>query len=460
MREVTGQMLGRIRRAVASGDSGMALMTTVMVMAVLTGFGVTVSMVSMNNSQNAGRDRQAGEALNLAEGGVAQAIEYIRSYGVRSLTCYETTYKANPADASCENAVAWGNPNPAKSQRVVFGANQNYRVWIGVIQAPSLVSNYVGKYRVHSEGLSGAGPGARRIAVDLAVKPFGFPLGIFGDDVTAGGNIGVTSESVFAKNCVNQREKITFNPGLDLAHGIPPAVHSAQYINYSTNGCSSSDKTNIHDPKPRGPGVCYTGIISNAQYDQDALGGSLAGTSCAGSGTAYPQTSYFDETALRSYGYQTGGLSKAEYDALRARAQSMGTYYRTPTSPALPASFAATNPSAVLFYDLSNSGGSVSIQQSDIPGYETAACGGRSMVVVVLNGDLVFNGGIDIVGSLFVPQGSLKGTGGATIIGTIFARRLDAITGGMNASLNNCFFDAFPGGLMNVTVSNFAEVDR
>jgi hypothetical protein len=436
-----------------------------MVMAVLTGFGVTVSVVSINNSQNAGRDRQAGEALNLAEGGVAQAVEYIRAYGVTALTCYETTYRTNPADASCANAAPWGNPNPAKSQRVTFGPDQNYRVWIAVIQAPSPLTSLTGRYRVHSEGLSGSGPGARRLEVDLTVKPFSFPLGIFGDDITAGGNIVVTQESVFAKNCVNQREKISFPAGNDIAYGIPAAVHSAQYINYATNGCSSNDSRNIHDPKPRGPGVCYgdpgSGLpISNAKYDQDRLGGALAGTSCVGSAGAYPQTSYFDDAGLKSYGYQAGGLSKAEYDALRARAQSMGTYYKTATSPSLTAAFAAENPSAVLFYDLSNTGGTVSIQQSDIPGYESSQCGQRSIVIVVINGNLDFNGGVDIVGSLFVPQGTIKGNGGATLIGTVFARRLDSITGGFNSSLQQCFFDAFPGGLINITSSRFAEVDR
>jgi hypothetical protein len=454
-------MIRRVRR-VARGESGMAMMTTIMVMAVLTGFGVTISMVSINNSQNAGRDRQAGEALNLAEGGVAQAVEYMRAFGVKALTCYESVYDANPNDPSCVNAASpWANPDPAKSQKVTIGTLQNYRVWIAAIQAPSIVNKWVGRYRVHSEGLSGAGPGARRIEVDLTVKPFGFPLGIFGDEITAGGNVGVTRESVFAKNCVNQREKITFLPGDDLAYGIPPAVHSAQYISTATNGCSNNDNKNVHDPAPRGTGVCNTtASISNVRYDQDRLGGSLAGTPCVGAGSAYPQTSAFDETALASYGYQTGGLSKAEYDALRARARSMGTYWTTPTNPALPASFAANNPTAVLFYDLSNSGGTVSIQQSDIPGYETAACGARSIVIVVINGDLTFNGGVDIVGSLFAPQGSLKGSGGATIIGTVFAHRLDSITGGFSASLNSCFFDAFPGGLMDVTATKFVEVDR
>lgn len=461
MTGVTRAMFDRLRR-VAKGESGMAMMTTVMVMAVLTGFGVTISMVSINNSQNAGRDRQAGEALNLAEGGVAQAVEYIRGYGVSALTCFETTYATNPSDPSCENAAPWGNPNPAKSQRVVFGPHQHYRVWIGAIQAPSLLTNFVGRYRVHSEGLSGGGPGARRIEVDLSVKPFSFPLGIFGDDITAGGNIVVTNESIFAKNCVNQREKIRFGSALDIAHGIPPAVHSAQYINYATNGCSANDRTNIHDPKPRGSGVCYSGSppISHAQFDQDRLGGPLAGTPCAGAGGAYPQTSLFDETALKSYGYQAGGLSKAEYDALRSRAVSMGTYFKTPVNPGLTEAWAVENPNAVLFYDLSNTGGTVSLQQSDIPGFNSTQCGRRSIVIVVLNGDLDFNGGVDVVGSLFVPQGTIKGNGGAKLIGTVFARRLDSITGGFDSSLQSCFFDAFPGGLYNVTPSRFAEVDR
>lgn len=439
------------------GDRGAAMITAVLVMAVLAGLGVTVTAVSVANSRSAGRDRQAGAALALSEAGVAEAVEYIRASGVGKLTCLESTYLSNPNDASCANAVSWANPDPAKSQKVTVGTNETYRVWISTVQAPAPITAGPGTYRIRSEGLSGGGPGSRNVVVDVQVKPFSFPIGIFADSIVGGGGIDVLSESVFALTCVNQREKIQFVPGaVDMAYGIPAAVHSAKYITTSQHDCLSNDKSNIH-----AKGFCsQANNLDNDEYDQDNLGGDLSGTPCQGSGGTYPQTSFFDEAKLKEYGYVKGGLSKAQYDALKSRAMAMGTYF-TSTSYTLPADLTTNFPNAVVFFDLSKSGGGeVHLTGNTFPGFDQSYCGQRSLILVVQGGSLRLNGQADLVGAVFVPDGNIFGTGGLDLIGTMFAKTLEKLSGQSNYSLKQCFFDNFPGPILELSTSNFREVDR
>ena len=53
------------------GDTGSAIILTMVVMAVLTGLGMTVFALSTDNLGNARRDRQASSALANGEAGVA-----------------------------------------------------------------------------------------------------------------------------------------------------------------------------------------------------------------------------------------------------------------------------------------------------------------------------------------------------------------------------------------------------
>lgn len=439
------------------GDRGAAMLSTIMVLSALAGLGVTVTAISVSNNKSAGRDREAGGALALAEAGVAQAVEYIRATGVGRLTCYETTAQTNPADPSCAGAVSWANPIPERSQKVTVGPNETYRVWITTIQAPAPITAGPGTYRIHAEGLTGGAPGSRNVTVDVQVRPFSFPIGIFADSIVGGGGIHVLKESIFALNCVNQREKIEFGSGLDMAYGIPPAVHSAQWITTSQHDCASNDRNNIHAAS-----VCSNrSNLSHDEFDQDNKGGDLSGTACQGSGGSYPQSSYFDEALLKSYGYVKGGLSKAQYDALRSRAQAMGTYYKdTTTFAPITETFATNYPNAVVFFDLRNTGGEVHLTDATLAPYARQYCGTRSLILVVLGGDIRLNGQASMVGAIFAPDGNIFGSGGLDLLGTMFAKTLRKLSGQSNYSLEQCFFDNFPGPLVEITPIQFREVDR
>ena len=85
-------------RRLTRTDAGSALILTLMAMAVVMGLATTVAVVSINNVQSSMKAQQAGSALNAADAGVAQAMAYLRSSGVRRISC-SPGCTANP----------WGN---------------------------------------------------------------------------------------------------------------------------------------------------------------------------------------------------------------------------------------------------------------------------------------------------------------------------------------------------------------
>src|SRR4051794_11956621 len=76
-------MLERMRQ----DERGVAMITALLVTAVLTALGLTVTQVAVSNLSNAGRDRVAGGALGAAEAGVTRAISYINKNNTNALSC-------------------------------------------------------------------------------------------------------------------------------------------------------------------------------------------------------------------------------------------------------------------------------------------------------------------------------------------------------------------------------------
>ncbi|MEO7803965.1 MAG: hypothetical protein ABIS18_06120, partial [Actinomycetota bacterium] len=107
-----------------SGQAGAAMVVTLLVMAVLTGLGAIVFNIGLNNLQNAGRDRLAGGAMGASEGGVAQALSFVRTNGVGTMKCTQPEVSGN-----CD--ALWGKDNP----KIVSLANgRQFSVWIERIQ--------------------------------------------------------------------------------------------------------------------------------------------------------------------------------------------------------------------------------------------------------------------------------------------------------------------------------------
>lgn len=466
-------MTSALRRVTRSADRGSAIILTMVCLAVLTGLGAAVFALSADNLGNARRDRQASSALANGEAGVAQAVAYIKNRGVGKLACAPNCGAANPWGE--QPASVDGDAFP--STEVTLSTREVYSVWIETIQP--LTPTAAGLYRVHSVGNSGTGPGARTVEVDVQVSPFDFPLAVFADSVQAGGTGAITTESLFSTGCIFKRSKINFS-GVDPVYGIPAAAHSSQYITDSqANGssCAATDNSNIHAPSGSTAKPCNP----TYPYDQDRQGGALTGTTCLGAGGAYPQTSKIvDSTDLSTkYGFNLSGLSPGQIDQLRTAAQEQNFYFTT--TSAIPAvlqdnTTSLQYPNPVVFYEFASSVASNS-RTVDLKDFSSttyarttplastdAACHGRNVIVVVINGDVKLNSNQTLVGSVFAmgpsPYGNVsKANGTSRLIGTLYARSID-LTGTADINLDDCFLQNLPGQLLDARATNFREVDR
>lgn len=428
------------------------MVLTLLVMLVLTGLGTIVVAVASSNLQNAARDRFSGTADTAAQAGVAQAIEFIRTNGVKTLACDV------PAVTGTVCSNDWGRDNP---HVVPLASDRQYSTWVERVQQFRLPTAKVGTYRIHSTGNFGSGRGLRELTQDVAVKPLSFPLGIYsGTGIVAGGTPAVEGESVYTRGCVFNRNSVNVS-GTDIITGLPAGVHSTQYISTRNNGaCSSSDTLNIHRPPP-GPGFC------NATFpnDRDALGGPTADAAC----NPPLDNTFFDEAQLQELGFGLPrGLTDAQYAQLESKAVEQG-YFSTEGGNSCGGNSQPpgcwrkpdgdTDPNAVLYFKVP-AGEKITIQGSDIQEYSLATCGSRSLIIVVEGGDIQVTSNLELVGAIFVPDGTYQAAGTTDVDGTLFAKTIDKLTGNHTFDFETCWLDNFPGGLLDINVGRFAEKDR
>lgn len=442
--------MNRIRR----DERGVAMVTVLLVTAVLTALGVTVTQVSLSNLGNAGRDRVAGGALGAAEAGVTRAISYIHQNNTNIISC-SPTCASNP----------WGNSAAPKS--LTFPDGRKATVWIETIQ-PYMPPTYkAGTYKIHSVGTAGSGPGKRTLEVTIEVKPLNFPLGIYTRyKLNNGGTGAVFNTTVLSHECIDSRDKLTFS-GIDSYYGIPAAAHSTAYITRANLQACDNNLGNVWTNDARAIHRAAVGTCSpEFPYDQDnaPLGGTFpAGSSCTTAANQYTSSSLFTPEMLKAepYNYLPRGLKDSDYALLKARAQALGLYFTgTPSSTAWPN--AATIPNPVIYFKIP-AGQKITLQgELNTYGWTNdASCllAHPSLVLVVEGGDLQLNSNARIAGAVFVPDGNMVYNGGAQLVGTVFASKLH-FTGNASVSLNDCYTRGTPGGVLDIKPLRFREVDR
>jgi hypothetical protein len=447
-----------------TADDGSAMVITLMVLAVVMALAGTVASVTVNNLQSSWRAQQAGAALDAANAGVAQAVTQLRNTSLRDLKC-SPTCATNP----------WGNQTTPATASIPGQVGEAYTVWIEPI-AP-FPANKPGRYRIHSTGTA-KGSAVRSVDADVLVTPTELPLGVFGKTINGGGTPSVTRESVFSTGCVFHRAKID-TQGIDVAYGIPAAVHSSKIIT-EANGtgtlCPVTDNKRIHKD-----GACNTTYPA----DQDILGGSLLGTLCQSTQTTYPSRyspadldgngstdvngSYIrdDAALIKLFGLKSPPLSQAEIDKLRSVAKAQGNYWTSSTGWTSP-----DEPQAVMFFDLTltNLGGTVDLK--DVAGFSRnpnlaatdPACDTRSLLIVIEGGNVKLNSNQMLAAAVYLtsgaPQGQVfKANGTSNLIGPLYADTID-MTGTADLSLDACFLENINPALLGVTVSSYRELDR
>ena len=485
-----------LRARMQNDDRGVGMITVILVMAVLSALVLTATALTINNVENTRRDRQSLAAMATSEAGVAQAILHLRTGSLSQLTCPEPPAGSAPG-AGCTGATAsWTsalNPKEIRLDGIAGSCISQidcFKVWIGTVRAytPRCAERRLsppqgcfGIYRVHSLGVSGNGPGARKLAVDIKVSPYSYPLGVFSEQAFSGnGNVGIHSESIFTAGCMSNRQddssagsgtqfeydSAAGRSKLDLFYDQPTAAHAVGNVSTSNTSCGSGS----------GGGPIHTSAACNStfKYDQDGSGAVgtdlVSGDACYGKyvrsdGSKYPLSSKFTLSDLQNLGYRPRGLTDAQYDALKAQAQGEGTYNLATSSVSaqLTNLVAAGVTSPVLYWD----NGAVSLGSGDFPASfkraidQTAGCASNSVTIVVIGSSLGYDGGNSapfLVSAIFVPDGSLTGQGGINTIGTIFAKTVD-LGGNPDFHLDECFASNPPGASLDAQVINFREDD-
>lgn len=488
------------------GDEGVALITAIMVMLVLLAFGSVVATLGVNNLRNANNDRQANSSLGAGDAGVAQAIEYMRSNGLAGLTCPD----ANPSSCST-NPAGWSNPTSPKlipldsaGTGCSTGGTNCAKVWIGVVQAFAPPTVKVGTYNIHSEGVYGNGPSARRIVVTVQAAPDKYPIGVFGQSLSGNGGTAIYTESLFTTACVSPINTGSGNgtrfSGIDPYWGQPAAAHTTGHISSATH-CGANGYIMHGDPTKTTPNNNNCPNNTALNYSQSGDGGlvsSTVGSACYRKYTRADGSTYLDGSCpsgvspttanglcdttafttqdLIRYGYQPRGLTGDQYKTLKLRAQAQGTYNLATgsISSVITGLLNAGITSPVVYWDCSDPGSlcasshSISLKQSDFPANTFAnppstdgSCSAEPIVTIVIeHGDMTFQGGNNtwFDAAFFVPDGSFNGNGGYQILGTLFSNNLDL--GGTQAfSLDSCWLTSFPGSVLSIKQTGFREDD-
>lgn len=455
-------------------DRGSAMILTLMVMTLVTAMSTTVAVVSINNLQSSWRSRQAGAALSAADAGVAQAVTYLRSSGVRDLRC-SPSCGSNP----------WGSRTSPSSVSMPGVAGQSYMAWIETVAA--FPQNDPGLYRIHSTG-SAAGAASRPVTAEVSVTTTDVPKGVFARSINGGGNASVARASIFSTGCVYNRSKIEMVPGeLDLAYGIPIGVHSSQIITDS-NGTGQYCPT-TKKPIHRGSNGSSQPCNTDYPYDQDRLGGRLtAGDGCHDirmTGTG-PWAKYYstydldsdgttdpsslmqsDADLYKMFGIQSPVLSQGHIDALRMLAQSQENYWTESSGWTSP-----DESNAVMFFDLTQTDSGGTVDLNDITGFgrlpdltdSSPSCPSRSLIIVIEGGNVKLNSNQKLAASLFLtstaPDGQVfKANGNSEFIGTIYADTVN-LTGTADISIDTCFLANVSPGMMDFAVTSYREEDR
>lgn len=453
-------------------DQGVAMLTVIMVLAVVVALGVAAVTVSASNIRNAGRDRFATTAQGAAEAAISSAESYLQTISASALSC----------SPSCGSGT-WGDQ--AHPLQLTFPSNRSAAVWIELKQAYNPPLYRSSDYIIHAVGKSSSAIGVRTIDQEVSVAPLDFPFGIYIDSkINNGGSAAVTNESVFSRSCIDSRGKLNIG-GIDPYYSQPAAVHSASYItNTNQSACQDPGYEQTHDANAEhydtvpgdanhnycAPATTGAGTAMDTRYDQDSLGGPFSqdttdGTTCSSAPNQYSSmTSYFDNNQLTSqYNFTQKGLTESEYAMLASVAKAQGSYYTSTSSVTWPQ--ASTTPNAVVYFDLPAGGNNSVNISSNINSYAWVdeaggACNQThpSIIIVVRNGDLSLGSGMSSTGAFFVPEGQISTSGNINIVGTVFANAAK-ITGTANIMLNSCYIKNIPGPITSVTPLRFHEKD-
>ena len=477
------------------GEQGVAMVTVLLVAAALTVLATTAAFSTINELKAGTDDRKSAEALAYAEAGVDRLMRHMRTGNVTWAMLIEAGCE-NPAgvtvpagivgSGSFEATLKVYEPNPSSgnpADRFVPAACNSRATAPNDPQGQHFVITSKGSH-----------PAAKRIVQQIVqVKPVGLPIGIFANQIEAGGSPNMVSISMFSESEIRGREKLGFTGtdpyyyfgdifpegvvGRSATEHVPAAAHAATNIWEKQNGTDPE----FPGPAPQTTKNCIAninGTQGQSLWDTDGSPGTgPINSGCTGQ-TGHPVTSRFSTQAMdkiRPY-----VLDEEDHQALRDAAKENGLYcsiangvgtctlMRSPVSyqsvwqdSHVAPFFTAGVNNFVAYFDFQTG----TPLTNEVKWHASVwGCNDidpaltRSVVLVVRRGGLEVQD-VQVNGALIM-DGDFKYSGGPTINGTIISNGAFRINGNATFSMNPCWVENMPGPLLKATPSRWSEIDR
>lgn len=470
---------------------GVAMVTVLFVGAALTATASAATFVTIQEFRAGTDDRRAADALAVAEAGIDRFLNEIRTnrwtWGdIRQAGCVTTE---NPSGAPLTLSGDLGSSRTFTVNFTVFP----------VADCPNRTANprIPVLFAAQSTGMR---PAARRvIRQTIRIEPLNLPVGIYANIAGAAGNTTMNGISLIVDGTVTGREFLAFKgadpyyflsdfwPGLSSTTHIPAAVHATGHV-YLKNQANE----NAQEHRPGNPLNCDAnktnkgGTAGQSSWDQSGDGAAIVPpASCAnwlGTPTGPPSTSLFTPTDLTRVTPKPE-LSDQDYITLRDAAKRSGLYCFFPTSGAAQClrngaawSFGGTVTQADIdavtqadfvayfeYEDTSKAGCELPCVANEVK-WDASVNGcnpdpGRSVVLIVRQGNLQVQANRYINGAILVPEGTFRTAGNVTVNGTIIADEFD-VRGGASFTLNDCWVANMPGPFLSALSVKWSEIDR
>lgn len=500
--------------AMRSSERGVALVTVLLIGAVMTVTASTAAFVTINEFNAGGADRRAAAALAVAESGIDRLIMELRRGAndwerLNEAGCRYDAIKLPQgvlADGETYDVLLTaytlvdesGNPLPPEDRIPPLpwsSGNDSLPVCTSRIPSPKPNDNP----NVHLFAITSTGnrPAAKRVVRQiLRIEATPLPVGVFAESIDGNGSVRFQQMSFVSPGDIRGRDKIALS-GYDpyytmgdfygsaystadpanchvtvISSCIPAAVHALGSV-YCVSSCGgSANNKREHPPSPNCQANGTGGTAGQSLWDGSSDGGEFAASQACSprpSGTIPPRSSYTLDDYRRTVPRL---LTEREYQVLRETARTTGLYC-TPTTCTKAGSAPFTFPqhitdttiaglpnSFIAYFDFpAGSTQTVSWQAVVQPCSDTGQS--RSVVVAVRNGNLEVNkssGTNEAVGAFLVPQGTFEASG-FTIHGTIMAKEF-YLRGNALFKNSSCWVTHMPGALLDYTPTRWHEVDR
>ena len=474
-------MLRRLR----ANESGVAMVTVLLVGAVLTVAATTATVVAIQDLRASTDDKKAASALAYAEAGIDRIINMIRrgdldwsdfrGSGCAGYPLLQASGAIGDAGGEYSAKILRYNPTAVAADRFAPSAAACPAT------IPSPRHDEPQYFVIESTGRQ---PLAKRVVRQVVkVTALGLPIGVFANSISLNGTPNIQTVSVISDGDIVGRSKLAFSgldpyytlsdfwPGLPDSP-VPAAAHTIGGI-YPKLNSSSQEHT------PGAPLNCTAndpqdGELGASQWDQSGAGGTITSTTpCPGQSMAPPPTSKMTSGDLDRVSPKPA-LSDQDYLTLKDAAKDSGLYCFIATNGTRSCTKAGqpwtTNlnvgdndltglqPNFVAYFEFEDPAKAMTTNEVKWSA-NLGPCGSESGVLIVRNGSWEMESNSVINGVLLLPEGRLDDKGTFTFVGTVIAKEV-ASNGSGTFTLNQCWLDNMPGPFLDVTPTSWSEVDR